>query len=67
MKKLVARLRCLLGWHAWEGCVCQVCGKTRHEWKYVVEPDAVTGPVANFMDEMHYYRQRCTRCGEWKK
>jgi hypothetical protein len=49
-----------------DGCVCPVCGKERHEWKYIVDPDAVTGPVANFMDEMSTYRQRCTRCGQWK-
>ena len=66
MAKLLARLRCLVGGHSWEGCVCQVCATTRHEWKFVVNPDAIIGPVGDFMDEMHNYRQRCTRCGKWK-
>lgn len=60
------RTSCLFLRHRWAGCVCRRCGKTRHEWKHVVDPDAITAPVANFMDEMAYCRQRCARCGEWK-
>ncbi|MEJ2209591.1 MAG: hypothetical protein P8129_11215 [Anaerolineae bacterium] len=67
MKRPLARLRCLLGRHAWEGCACAICGRARHVWRHVADPDAVIGPVSSFMDEMAYYRQRCDRCGEWKK
>ena len=65
-KTLLEQMRCLFLRHQWDGCVCQRCGKTRHEWQHVVDPDAITAPVSNFMDEMAYYRQRCTRCGKWQ-
>ncbi|MBN1139364.1 MAG: hypothetical protein JXM73_22495 [Anaerolineae bacterium] len=67
MSKTMDRIRCLFGRHTWDGCICQVCGKTRHKWKHVVDIGAITAPVANFMDEAGYYRQRCTRCGQWKR
>ncbi len=65
-QRLLARLRCLLGRHEWEVCVCRVCSHTRHQWQYVIELEAIGGPIANFLDEIEYYRQRCTRCGMWK-
>lgn len=66
LRDLFTYVRCLLGRHEWNDCVCRNCSKTRHEWQYVIELEAIAGPVSNFMDEMAYYRKRCARCGMWK-
>ena len=63
---LFQRLRCLLGRHTWDVCVCRVCGKTRHEWVFTDTGWERCEPLANFMDEAGYYRDKCTRCGKWK-
>lgn len=48
-------------------CTYPVRGRERHEWRHAADPDAVLGPAGSFLDEMAHYRQRCTRCGDWKE
>ncbi|MBN2392917.1 MAG: hypothetical protein JXR84_19455 [Anaerolineae bacterium] len=66
-RAVLSRLCCFFGQHSWEGCACRVCGKEHHDWRWKVEPGDVYDAVSNFMDEMHYYYQECSRCGKVKR
>lgn len=40
--------------HKWDGCVCTMCGKTRHKWKLQDDP----------LSWIDHGDMRCARCGE---
>ena len=60
-------LKCMLGFHAWSGCKCEQCGKTRdqgHDWANDCETCASCGKTR---DEGHDWRFNCHQCSKCGK
>lgn len=59
------RLRCLIGFHKWNGCQCLLCNTTRdtkHDWDACICHRC--GTIKPYLDESHDWDGCiCTKCG----
>jgi hypothetical protein len=58
-------LACIFGFHKWEGCKCDVCGKTRdkdHNWRYACENCVRCG--ATRQNAHNWDGCKCGKCGK---
>jgi hypothetical protein len=58
-------IKCILGFHKWEGCKCSACGKTRdqdHDWSKDCEKCARCG--ASRANNHQWNGCKCSACGK---
>ena len=58
-------IKCKLGFHSWDGCKCNQCGKTRdeqHDWKKDCEKCSKCGKTRE--NEHNWNGCKCTQCSK---
>lgn len=60
-------LKCVLGFHQWDGCTCTICGKIRNEQHILNEDCEKCSKCGSVIPNQHNWStdcQKCSKCGK---